>query len=133
LGLLYRQKLDRMEQNISRTRRSRAYGKAIKRWRESSKSIQKDGAAFYGNISRTLGGYLSDVLNLPDASGSTEEALTSLKERQIAEASISEVRDIFDHSDFARFASGQDSAHDRHQLLDRTRKIIQQLEKELKI
>jgi len=133
LGLMYRGQLERMEQNVSRTRRSRAYGKAMKRWRESGKTLQKDGAVFYGSISRTLGGYLSDVLNLPETSGSTEEALAALKEKQVAEASISEIRDIFDHSDFARFASGQDSAQDRDQLLDRTRTIIQQLEKEIKV
>jgi hypothetical protein len=133
LGLLYRGQLDRMEQNVSRTRRSRAYNKAMKRWKDAGKTTEKNGKAFYGNISRTLGGYLADVLNLPEAAGGTEEALVVLQERQVNEEVISEIRDIFNSSDFARFAAGQDSSQDRDQLLNRTRKIMQQLEKEIKV
>ena len=132
IGFLYQQQRDKLEQNIPRARRSRAYGKAMKAWKLAAKTKEQSSEVFYGNLTKALAGYLADVLNLPEAQGGSQEMMEMLKEKQIAEETASEIHGIFDSSDFARFASGLDSAQDREQLLERTRTIIQRLEKDIK-
>jgi hypothetical protein len=131
-GLLYQRQKDQLEQNIPRARRSRAYTKAMKAWKLADKSKQQSSEIFYGNLTKAFGGYLADILNLPEAQGGSMETMDALLENGISEDAVKEIRDIFDTSDFARFASGRDSAQDREQLLQRTKTMIQRLEKEIK-
>ena len=132
LGLMYRQQKDRLEQNVSRARRTRAYGNAMKRWKDAVKSVKQKDDMFYGNLSKVLGGYLADVLNLPETAGDTEEALDALAQREIADDLFQDIRSIFDSADFVRFASGQDSTEGREELLRKAKTVILRLEKELK-
>ena len=133
LGFMYRRQKDRLDQNVSRARRLHAYTNGLKKWKVAAKSIKQKPEIFYGNISKVLGGYIADVLNIPEATGGTEEALEALGEKGVADEIMKEIREIFNASDFARFASGEDSPQEREQLLRRTRTIIQRLERELKV
>jgi len=131
IGFLYQQQRDRLEQNIPRARRSRAYTKAMKAWKLVDKTKQQSSEIFYGNLTKAFAGYLADVLNLPEAQGGSLETMEALAETGISEEVVSEIRAILDSSDFARFASGSDSAQDREQLLQRTKAMIQRLEKDI--
>ena len=131
-GLLYQRQRDQLEQNVPRARRSRAYTKAIKVWKLADKTKQQSSEIFYGNLTKAFGGYLSDILNLPEAQGGSLETMEALTETGISEDMVKEIRAIFDSSDFARFASGSDSVQDREQLLQRTKAMIQRLEKDIR-
>jgi hypothetical protein len=103
----------------------------MKAWKLAAKTKEQSSEVFYGNLTKALAGYLADVLNLPEAQGGSQEMMDALREKGIAETA-SEIHEIFDSSDFARFASGLDSTQDREQLLERTRTIIQRLEKDIR-
>jgi hypothetical protein len=132
-GLLYRHQKDQLEQNVSRARRWRAYGKAMTRWKEAAKSARQSDEVFYGSMTKVLAGYLADVMNLPEARGGSGDALEALGEREVDEDLMVEIGEIFERSDFARFAGGQDTRQDRERLLGRTKAVIKRLEKELKV
>ncbi len=132
-GLMYRQQRDRLEQDVDRARRSRAYGKAIRRLKTAAKSKAQESAIFYGNLWKVLGGYMGDILNLSESAGGSMDALEALAEREVDGEIIGEIREIFTRADFQRFASGMDTPEDRDQLLVQTKAILQRLEKGVKV
>lgn len=104
--LLKREQIKR-NANQTRVKHKKASKIAKKRFTYSKKLLRENKLdLFYEEISRTLWGYISDKLNIPQSTLSTDNAREALKEHDIDEELITELFDAISNCEYARYAPG---------------------------
>lgn len=105
LILFIRREHVRRNADLSKVRNRKAGKVASKRLHEASlclKNNQLD--RFYEEILKALWGYLSDKLNIPVAEMTRTRIITALTEKGINESDLSNLNEILDKCEYARFA-----------------------------
>jgi len=131
LYVVYRKKA-RENANIALMRNKKANRVATKRLKSAAAFMkQNNNEAFHEAILKAFQGYLSDKLGIPIADLNRENAVAKLKDKKVDEAVISELYDVVDQCEFARYApSGGSEA--RHELYKKAEAVINRLEKQIK-
>ena len=131
LYVVYRKKA-RENANIALMRNKKANRVASKRLKLAAGFMkQNNNEAFHEAILKAFQGYLSDKLGIPVADLNRENAVAKLKDKKVDEAVISELYDVVDQCEFARYApSGGSEA--RHELYKKAEAVMSRLEKQIK-
>ena len=119
----------RIAENADRVRMryKKANKVAQKRLREAKKAKDAaDKTAFYEAIERAAWTYLSDRLSIPTANLNKDNIESILRNKQVADNLITEVREVLSVAEQARYAPTTDN--DMEQLYSRTASLINQLE-----
>ncbi len=108
-------------------RRSRLiYARAKKDLQAAAKSAGTED--IYGEIHRILLKYLGQKLDLPASGLKEEEVLKRLKEHRIPEDLLTDLREIFDECNQARFAPAGADPSLQHRLIKRSHRTLDALE-----
>lgn len=131
-GAYYRWWIDKLAANSEYARRRRALPRA----QNSLKNLERelaDGAArnYYTNLDRIVTGFIADKLALPRAGVGVREIITQLKKRNVEEATVREVENLLHTLAELRFLPDGDRPTEDLSLLERCKKIIQQLNEQL--
>ena len=105
--VIYRKQL-KENANVAFVRTKRANKVALRRLKTAEKLMKENNReAFYDEIFRTLWGYLSDKLNIPQADLTRESVGNELTRFGADEALAKELMQILDTCEFARYAPSQ--------------------------
>lgn len=105
---LYRQRMNRITENIAYARSLKAQKIAKQRLSRARKLMtEKKQTEFYAELSQALLGFVADKLNLPAAGLMTDDVKAKLEERSVDASVISEMLDCLGTCDFHRFAPGE--------------------------
>lgn len=102
-------KREQIKRNANQTQvKHKKASKIAKKRFKHSKELLKDNKLdlFYEEISRALWGYVSDKLNIPQSTLSTDNAKEALKKHNIEEELITELFDTISNCEYARYAPG---------------------------
>lgn len=91
----------------------------------------KDKEHFYDEILRAMWGYLSDKLAIPVSSLTRETVVETLKKENIDEEISSDLTDLLDTCEFAKYAPAQESGQ-MEKIYERASKLIGKLSQKLK-
>ncbi len=118
--------------NIALVRTKKANKAAVRRLKNAAKLMKENQKeAFYEEILRALWGYLSDKLNIPQASLTKDNVEAELTKYGISETLIHEFMDILNTCEFARYAPSQVS-ETLEQLYELTADAIDKMENTIK-
>lgn len=126
------QKRIRENANIQLTKTKRANKVAKKRLKQSSHLLKGgEKEAFYEEMLRALWGYLSDKLSIPLAELSKDNISEILANSNVDEEAITEIIDILDTCEFARYAPASGTS-EMDKLYHKTISTISKLENQIK-
>lgn len=115
--------------DINRVRYKRANKVAQKRLKAAQAALKaNDKNAFYAAIEQAAWTYLSDRLSIPTADLNKENIASLLRQKNVSEALIGEVKNVLSTAEFARYAPGTD--HAMEDLYKATANLINNLENE---
>ncbi|WP_439185721.1 BatD family protein [Carboxylicivirga taeanensis] len=118
--------------NASLMKTKKANKVAIKRLKKSAHFLKTgEKEAFYEEVLRALWGYLSDKLTLPLSELSKDNAGEILKQSQVSDEVVTEIMQILDTCEFARYAPAS-GAGEMDKLYKQTIATISQLENQIK-
>jgi hypothetical protein len=107
--LVYRKQVQE-NANIALVRTRKANRTAVKRLKKAEKLLKEHKKEdFYEEVLRALWGYLSDKLNIPQASLTKDNVETELAKYGVGEELSNEFMEILHTCEFARYAPGQGS------------------------
>ena len=96
--------------NIALVRTKKANKTAVKRLKNAGRLMKENKKeAFYDEVLRALWGYLSDKLNMPQATLTKDNVEMELVRYGVDEGLIREFMDILNTCEFARYAPSQAS------------------------
>jgi len=128
IAIGYRQKINKMADNVAYARSRRANQEAKKRLSRAHKLMKPETQKeFYAELSRALLGYIADKLNLSAAGLISDEVAEKLKEQNIDEQIISMFLESFKECDYQRFAPSQSNLEDMKKSYDRAHNAIRNL------
>jgi hypothetical protein len=103
--LFIRREHIRRNADISAVRNRKAGKVAVKRLREASGCMKRgENDRFFEEILKAIWGYLSDKLNIPGSDLTRTNAISALQEKGVGEDKISELTEILDKCEYARYA-----------------------------
>ena len=115
--------------DITRVRYKHANKVAQKRLKTALAALKaNDKNAFYAAIEQAAWTYLSDRLSIPTADLNKENIATLLRQKNVSEALITEVKDVLSTAEFARYAPS--TGHAMEDLYKATTNLINNLENE---
>ena len=115
--------------DITRVRYKHANKVAQKRLKTALAALKaNDKNAFYAAIEQAAWTYLSDRLSIPTADLNKENIATLLRQKNVSEALIAEVKDVLSTAEFARYAPS--TGHAMEDLYKATTNLINNLENE---
>jgi len=130
--LLIRRRKDRLTTDARYRRKLRALKRAKKAIDKAEKAARSDEPIeAYSLIYKALTGYLGDRFNLPEQGMTTEDAGRAMSSAGMAEEIIEEARSLLSECDRARFAPGTVSDSTANELVERARKFVRLVEKEM--
>lgn len=128
----YRRHRERLEGDVAYARRRRSRSEAHKRLSKAKRLMNAgDGAAFHGEIHRSLAQFLADRTNRSAAALTVDQAGAVLSEHSVADDVITRVQRVFSQCDRARFAPGRVSTEQMQVLCAQTEALIGALEKSI--
>ncbi len=92
---------------------------------------QSENEKFYEEVLNALWGYLSNKLNLPASQHNRDRVKELLRDRQVDETYITEMNDLLDMCEFARYAPSAVSASNQN-IYDRSVDLISNLDNSVK-
>ncbi len=108
--IMYRKKVAE-NANIAAMRTKKANKVAVKRLKVAKKLLKENKKTeFYDEILKTLWGYMSDKLNIPVSQLSKENIATELEEKGVDAQLVTELHNLLNECEFARYAPGDASA-----------------------
>ena len=118
--------------NAAKVRIKKASSVATKRLKVARK-LMKEGRKneFYDEMMRALSGYLGDKLAIPTAELSKDRIGETLRDRKVADDTVSQVIGLLDDCEFARYAPGDDTGR-MDRLYDQAVGVIGQIENSIK-
>ena len=90
---------------------------------------EKDQSAFYSEISLALYGYLEDKLNIPKSEFSLEKAVYRLKQNNIKDSVIDNLKQTAEKCEYIRFAPQKDGLAAMNEIYNQSSNIIIEIEK----
>ncbi len=90
---------------------------------------EKNQSAFYSEISLALYGYLEDKLNIPKSEFSLEEAVSRLKQNNIKDSVIDNLKQTVEKCEYIRFAPQKDGLAAMNEIYNQSSNIIIEIEK----
>lgn len=122
---------DQRRADIKGTRLAKAGRVAKKRLRQASRVINEEdnGEKFYQEILSALWGYLSDKLSIEKSRLTRQNISTELEQRGIPNSTISQVIDILDRCEMARYTPESMSIENKQTVLQETESIMNNIEK----
>lgn len=127
---LYRQRMNRMEENTAYARSLKAQKAAKQRLSRARKlMIEKKRSEFYAELSQALLGFVADRLNLPAAGLMTDEVKAKLEERGVDTSVIAEMLACLGACDFHRFAPGENALTEMEIHYQKAKEAIIKLDK----
>ncbi|MBE82734.1 MAG: hypothetical protein CME21_09240 [Gemmatimonadetes bacterium] len=127
----WRRRQAMLDGDLAYARRHRSRGEARKRLAEAKQLMATDGASFYSEVYRAMSSFLADRLNLDASELTTNQARQALASASVPSDLTNKVVGVFEACDFARFASGAQTATDREDILSQTEDLIGELERAL--
>jgi hypothetical protein len=128
----YRRHRERLEGDVAYARRRRSRSEAHNRLSKAKRLMNAgDGAAFHGEIHRSLAQFLADRTNRSAAGLTVDQAVAVLSEHSVADDVITRVQRVFSQCDRARFAPGRVSTEQMQVLCAQTEALIGALEKSI--
>lgn len=107
--LIYRRQV-KENSNLALVRTKKANRTAVRRLKNAGRLMKENKKEeFYDEVLRALWGYLSDKLNIPQASLTKDNVETELLKYGVDESLITEFMDILNTCEFARYAPSQAS------------------------
>ncbi|MCX6151885.1 MAG: BatD family protein [Ignavibacteriales bacterium] len=133
VGLIaWKKREDELSGNVQLMKFHRAEKIARNRLKTAKKSFDTHNQqVFYSDISQALFGYLEDKLKIPKADFSIDRAIEALRDNNISEEFVAEVRNSVETCEFARFAPQSDGQATMQEMYERASKIIIEFEKNL--
>ena len=128
LIFLLKRKQIKEASNTVLVKNRKAKKEAIKRLKLANTYLKKNETeAFYEEIIKGIQGYLSDKLNIPFADLTMERAIEELRKKEISETLITQLKEVVQESEFARFAPSQ-VGKDIHQIYKTSISLISEFE-----
>jgi len=126
----YRQRMNRMAENIAYARSLKAQKVAKQRLSRARKLMtERKRTEFYAELSQALLGFVADKLNLPPAGLMTDDVKAKLEKRRVDSAVISEMLDCLGACDFHRFAPGENVLTEMETHYQKAKEAIIKLDK----
>lgn len=114
--------------NISLQKRMKAKRNASRRLKKAKKYLQgTETSLFYEELMHALWGYCSDKLGIPTSELSREKLVEILNQKNMESDIISQVTQVIDECEFARFGYGSDT-DTKHQVFRHAIAVINALE-----
>ncbi|RMF57721.1 MAG: protein BatD, partial [Calditrichaeota bacterium] len=130
IALAYRRYLDKMGTNVEYARKRKAYGIAKHRLKKAHQFLKKgELAEFYGEVSRSLIGFVADKTNTPSAGLLKDEVLKLLTDRNVEKNMVEEFGAILDEADLKRFAATQVTPEEAQQFYQKAEQLLTRLGK----
>ena len=133
LGLLiawqWRRRQQQLLGDVAYVRKRRSRTEADRRLGEARHLQEGDGVGFHTEIQSTVSAFLSDRLNLDVAGLTADQAPALLTEKTVDAVVITQVVEVLQACDYARFAPGASDVSDRADLLNKTQVLIDALER----
>ncbi|MBN2246695.1 MAG: protein BatD, partial [Candidatus Aminicenantes bacterium] len=127
---IYRQRINRMAENIAYARSLKAQKAAKQRLSRARKLMtEKKQTEFYAELSQALLGFVADKLNLPTAGLMTDEIREKLAEWGVETSIISELLDCLGACDFYRFAPAENIQTEMETHYQKAKEAIIKLDK----
>lgn len=118
--------------NVIKTKNKKASKQAMKRLKRSKELLgQNKLDLFYEELSKALWGYISDKLNIPQSSLSTDSAKEALNSHEISNELVDELFNTISHAEFARYAPGA-ADKDPNQVYDNALHLLMGIENSFK-
>lgn len=131
LSFIYRRRIRRMA-DIAGMRTRRAGKVAERRLKDAKKALkEKDENSFYEAIHKAIIGYVCDKLRIPLSDLNQDTISETLEQHSVPQETISQVKEVLDTCQFARYAPSSDSQA-MDELYKKTSKVIDRLESEIK-
>jgi len=129
-AIVYRQRQDKMSENVAYARSRRANQFAKKRLSKAHKLKDTETRKeFYTEISQALLGFIADKLNLAAAGLISDDVADRLRERNVDESVISELLSCLQECDYQRFAPSDISTEEMKELYNKASDAIVSLDK----
>lgn len=129
-SLLYQHHQQRMQADGAYARHRRARGEAERRLRQARQRMAAgDSAGFHTEVQRAVVTFVADRMNLAAAGLTQDRCVQVLHERGVSGELSRTLRELLDLCDYARFSGGSATVPEMTQTLDRTKRLIAQLEK----
>lgn len=132
LGLAYgyRTHHEKMATNLEYARQRKAYKQAEKRLKGASHFLkQRMFGEFYGEVSRSLIGFIADKTNRPAAGMLRQDVEKLLANKKVDAALVTDYLNCLDEADFRRFAPAQATDEDAKSFYHRAEEILVRLGK----
>ena len=131
LAVLVRKRRDRMETDGAYARKLKSRDRASKKLEAARKAIGKSSDDFHRELYNSISGYISDMLNLPEAGTAPREFAVHLEQAGAADGIINEVVDLLETCRAARYLPGNASKNEK-ELHKKATKIIKTLRSAIK-
>ncbi|MCB0820494.1 MAG: protein BatD [Bacteroidetes bacterium] len=129
--LIVRNRQNKIRENRGLYKSREAGSVARKRLKQAGELLRNNEKnAFYDEVFRALYGFLSDRLQIPTASLNKEVIAEKLKSRKVSGPEISELEEILQACEFARFAPGAEA--NMQEIFAKSEKLITKIDKTLK-
>lgn len=126
----YRTHQEKMATNQEYARQRKAYKQAAKRLKGASHFLkQRAFGEFYGEVSRSLIGFIADKTNRPAAGMLRQEVEKLLANKKVDPALAADYLNCLDEADFRRFAPAQATDEDAKSFYHRAEEILVRLGK----
>lgn len=130
--IIWRRKQIKQNADIAATKNRKANSVAKKRLILASKYLKENNKdLFYEELSRALWGYISDKLIIPVAELSKDKANEELQKKNISAETISQINEIIDNCEFARYSPVSDNTH-MNDIYNNATELIGKLEQNLR-
>lgn len=129
-GAAFQTRKKREQPSLYRSRRALSRARAHLKI-AAKKSVTQDAPTFYGHIYSVVAGFLADKFGVASAGLKWEEIENRLKEINIEPTMITQIREILDEADMARFATSSFMDQDRKSIINKTEALLLVLNKTL--
>jgi hypothetical protein len=128
----FKKRNDRLLSNARLLKYQKAQKIAKNRLKIAKNLLQeKNQTEFYSEISLALYGYLEDKLNIPKSEFTLDQAITKLKQSNINESVINDLKNTAEKCEYIRFAPQKDGLAAMTEMYDQSANIIIEIEKSI--
>lgn len=132
LLIIWRRKQIQQNADVAAMKNKKANKVAQKRLQLANNYLKENQhEKYYEEMTRAIWGYLSDKLTIPVADLSKEKANENLKLKNISDETISELNEIIENCEFARYAPNSDSSK-MNEIYNKSTELISKLEQNIK-
>ncbi len=129
----YRRKQEKFERDTGYARSVRAFQRAQKNLKSCAESLGNGSSdVFISRLENALHGYIADKLNKDAAGLISDEVVEEFARRKVGEETVNSLRTCMEAIDYSRFAHSSIKEEDLRRMLEESRAVIGDIEKQLK-